>query len=107
MYLALWIKQRNNVYAFHCSDGDNWSEDNRKAIESARKLCEVCNLFGYGEIVPGYYNVGSTIKSELQSKIDNRNFAAISINKKEDVLPALKKLLKKVSDKEIEQEDKN
>jgi sporulation protein YhbH len=87
-----------NVYAFHCSDGDNWSEDNRKAVESAKKLCEVCNLFGYGEIVPGYYNMGSTIKSELQSKIDSRNFAAININKKEDVLPALKKLLEKVSD---------
>lgn len=89
-----------NVYAFHCSDGDNWSEDNKKAIDSAKKLCEVCNLFGYGEIVPGYYNIGSTIKTELQSKIDSKNFAAININKKEDVLPALKKLLDKVSDKE-------
>lgn len=96
-----------NVYAFHCSDGDNWTEDNNKAIESAKRLCEVCNLFGYGEIVPGYYNIGSTIKSELQSKIDSKNFAAININKKEDVLPALKKLLEKVSDKEVEQEGLN
>ncbi len=84
-----------NIYAFHCSDGDNWSEDNKKAVDSAKKLCEVCNLFGYGEIVPGYYSMGSTIKSELQSKIDSKNFAAITINKKEDVLPALKKLLEK------------
>lgn len=97
-----------NVYAFHCSDGDNWSEDNKKAIESAKKLCEVCNLFGYGEIVPGYYNIGSTIKTELQSKIESKNFAAININKKEDVLPALKKLLDKVSDKEdLIQSDKD
>lgn len=86
-----------NIYAFHCSDGDNWSEDNKKAVDSAKKLCEVCNLFGYGEIVPGYYSMGSTIKSELQSKIDSKNFAAITINKKEDVLPALKKLLEKGS----------
>lgn len=92
-----------NIYAFHCSDGDNWSEDNKRAVESARKLCEVCNLFGYGEIVPGYYSMGSTIKSELQSKIDSKNFAAININKKEDVLPALKKLLEKVSDKDVRQ----
>lgn len=84
-----------NIYAFHCSDGDNWSEDNKKAVDSANKLCEVCNLFGYGEIVPGYYSMGSTIKAELQSKIDSKNFAAININKKEDVLPALKKLLEK------------
>ncbi|HEY5583445.1 MAG TPA: sporulation protein YhbH [Ruminiclostridium sp.] len=95
-----------NVYAFHCSDGDNWTEDNKKAIDSANKLCKVCNLFGYGEIVPGYYNVGSTIKSELQSKVNSKNFAAITINKKEDVLPALKKLLEKVSDKDAEQGEK-
>lgn len=87
-----------NIYAFHCSDGDNWSEDNKRAVESANKLCEVCNLFGYGEIVPGYYNIGSTIKNEFQTKIKSKNFAAININKKEDVLPALKKLLDKASD---------
>ncbi len=88
-----------NIYAFHCSDGDNWSEDNKRAVESANKLCEVCNLFGYGEIVPGYYNIGSTIKNEFQTKIKSKNFAAININKKEDVLPALKKLLDKASDR--------
>ncbi len=89
-----------NIYAFHCSDGDNWSEDNKRAVDSANKLCEVCNLFGYGEIVPGYYNVGSTIKNEFQTKIISTNFAAININKKEDVLPALKKLLDKASDRD-------
>ncbi len=89
-----------NIYAFHCSDGDNWSEDNKRAVDSANKLCEVCNLFGYGEIVPGYYNVGSTIKNEFQTNIKSKNFAAININKKEDVLPALKKLLDKASDRD-------
>ncbi len=37
-----------NVYAFHCSDGDNLESDNYEAMKSARDLCEICNLFGYG-----------------------------------------------------------
>lgn len=84
-----------NIYAFHCSDGDNWSEDNNKAIEFANKLCEVCNLFGYGEIVPGYYSSGSTMKSEFQKGVHSKNFAIVTMSKKEDVLPGLKKLLDK------------
>lgn len=84
-----------NVYSFHCSDGDNWVEDNKKTIESAKKLCEVCNLFGYGEITPGYVAIGSTIKAEFQKAITNKNFAIINMTKKDDIVPGLKKILEK------------
>ncbi len=84
-----------NIYAFHCSDGDNWSEDNKKAVELARKLCDVCNLFGYGEIVPGYYSSASTIKSEYHKNINSKNFSIITMTRKEDILTGLKKLLDK------------
>ncbi|MFZ5989905.1 MAG: sporulation protein YhbH [Bacillota bacterium] len=87
-----------NIYAFHCSDGDNWSEDNKRAIELADKLCEVCNLFGYGEIVPGYYSSSSTIKAEYQKNIKRKNFSVITMTKKDDVLPGLKRLLEKEGD---------
>jgi sporulation protein YhbH len=83
-----------NVYAFHCSDGDNWVEDNKKTMEYANKLCEVCNLFGYGEITPGYVAVGSTIKAEFQKNVDKKNFHIITMTKKEDIVPGLKKMLK-------------
>ncbi len=83
-----------NVYAFHCSDGDNWSEDNKRTVEMAQQLCEICNLFGFGEITPGYYSTSSTIRSELEA-INQKNFSMVSINKKEDLYPALKKLLEK------------
>jgi len=82
-----------NIYAFHCSDGDNWVEDNKKAIELAEKLCDVCNLFGYGEITPGYYPSSSTIRAEYQKNIKRKNFSIITMSKKDDVLPGLKKLL--------------
>ncbi|HHV29430.1 MAG TPA: sporulation protein YhbH [Clostridium sp.] len=84
-----------NIYAFHCSDGDNWSEDNKRAVELGQKLCDICNLFGYGEIVPGYYSSGSTIRNEFQKSIKRKNFSIITMTSKDDVLPGLKKLLEK------------
>src|SRR5947199_179547 len=44
---SLW-----NIYAFHCSDGDNFDSDNPAALRTAKELAEVCNLIGYGEIKP-------------------------------------------------------
>ncbi|PAB58459.1 sporulation protein YhbH [Anaeromicrobium sediminis] len=84
-----------NVYAFHCSDGDNWSQDNKKAVESAKKLCETCNLFGYGEIKPGYYSRMSTIKSEFNMNVKYPNFSIVTMSRKEDIVPALRRLLDK------------
>jgi uncharacterized protein len=84
-----------NIYAFHCSDGDNWTEDNKKAVELAARLCEVCNLFGYGEIVPGYYYAGSTVKSEYLKNISADNFVIVTITKKDDIVAGLKRLLEK------------
>lgn len=84
-----------NLYAFHCSDGDNWREDNDKAIKAARKLCETCNLFGYGEIKQAYLSYNSTIKNEFLNKVKYPNFAVVTISRKEDIIPALRGLLEK------------
>ncbi|WP_432402020.1 sporulation protein YhbH [Wukongibacter sp. M2B1] len=84
-----------NVYAFHCSDGDNWREDNNKAVEMAKKLSETCNLFGYGQIVVGGYIPTSSIKSEFLTKVKYPNFSVVTISRKEDIIPGLRKLLTK------------
>ena len=81
-----------NVYAFHCSDGDNWPEDIDKALEKARELCEVCNLFGYGEIKSSW-KADSTMADEF-AVIRAENFISVYIDSKEDIWPAFKKLLK-------------
>lgn len=41
-----------NVYAFHCTDGDNWQEDNPKAFDKYRDLCSISQMVGYCEIKP-------------------------------------------------------
>ncbi len=84
-----------NIYAFHCSDGDNWVEDNEKAVKMAAELCKTCNLFGYGEIQLGYYRPVSKIRSEYISKIKEENFSIVTMTRKEDIIPALKKMLDK------------
>lgn len=83
-----------NLYTFYVSDGDNWLEDNDRAIKAAKEICKVCNLFGYAEIMPDYYTA-STIKSKLLNEIKDSNFNAVSIKVKQDLWSALKILLKK------------
>lgn len=92
---SLW-----NIYAFHCSDGDNWSQDNDAALKAAQELCEVCNLFGYGEIKP--LNSGSYGDSllDLFEKIKAPNFDAVMIENKEDIWPSFKEFLSR--EREIE-----
>lgn len=85
-----------NIYAFHCSDGDNWSEDNPKAIAMAKELCTVGNLFGYGEITTDRV-WDSTISREYARHIKEANFVSVTINKKADVWPAFKRIMEKES----------
>jgi len=81
-----------NIYSFHVSDGDNWNQDNEKAVTSAKKLCEASNLFGYAEIMPyAYY---STIKKKYVDEIHAPNFVVTTIKKKEELWDALKEMLK-------------
>jgi sporulation protein YhbH len=82
-----------NVYTFYVSDGDNWSEDNERALKSGGSLCEICNLFSYAEIMPSSY--GSNIKRIFEDGIKNKNFAVVTINEKRDLWKSLKKILQK------------
>jgi hypothetical protein len=87
---ALW-----NVYAFHCSDGDNFDSDNPAALKAATELAQIANLFGYGEIKPlgeGYY--GSSL-IQFFSQVHEPNFQTVQIQRKEDIWPAFKTFLAK------------
>ena len=84
-----------NVYAFHCTDGDNFEEDNAKAFDMYRELCDISQMVGYCEIKPK----GSTPawQSDSASKL-MKSIEALapklrtsSIVSKEDVWPVFKK----------------
>ena len=85
---SLW-----NVYAFHCSDGDNFDSDNANAVKAAKELCEICNLFGYGEIKPlgSHYYESSML--DMFRRIEADNFQSVLIERKEDIWPSFKAFL--------------
>ncbi len=87
---SLW-----NIYAFHCSDGDNFGSDNAKALETALELCQACNLFGYGEIKPpGSYSGSSSLLDFFSSAVTAENYKSIPIRQKQDIWPAFEEFLR-------------
>jgi uncharacterized protein len=87
---SLW-----NVYAFHCSDGDNFDSDNPAALKSAEELAEICNLFGYGEIKPLGSRYYESSMLNVFRRIQAPNFHTVLIERKEDIWPSFKAFLAK------------
>lgn len=77
-----------NIYPFHFSDGDNWSDaDNRKTVEVLERILPLVNVFGYGEIREGGYT--STLMSAF-GRLHHPRFRMVTIANRQDVYPALK-----------------
>ena len=87
---SLW-----NLYAFHCSDGDNFDSDNPAAMRAAKELSEICNLFGYGEIKPLGSRYYESSMLNVFRRLDAPNFQAVLIERKEDIWPSFKAFLSK------------
>ena len=69
-----------NVYPIYASDGDNWSEDNEKAIEAVKEICEISNMFGYAELLPSTYT--TTMYHKFKKEITSDKFVAVIIKAK-------------------------
>ena len=89
-----------NVYAFHCSDGDNFESDNPATLKAAKELCEVCNLFGYGEIKPLGSRYYESSMLNIFRRLEAENFQTVLIERKEDIWPSFKAFLAKEKIKE-------
>ncbi len=85
---SLW-----NIYAFHCSDGDNFDSDNETALRHAKELAEICNLVGYGEIKPRGTGSYESSMIHLFRRVDSPNFHSLLIERKEDIWPSFKAFL--------------
>ncbi|MBE6071551.1 MAG: sporulation protein YhbH [Clostridium butyricum] len=88
-----------NIYPIYASDGDNWSEDNERAIEAVKKICKISNMFGYAELLPSTYT--TTMYHKFKKEITNERFVPVIIKEKKDLWDALKVMLRK----ELKEED--
>lgn len=86
-----------NIYAFHGSDGDNWAEDNSKALDFTQRLKDKSQMYGFIEIKPTgqqewlSWSGGNTMMKVYTPLIDNK-FKTLLLESKDDIWPAFVKL---------------
>lgn len=85
-----------NIYLFQFSDGDNWGEDNRQALQLLNeKLVPVSNLFCYGQ-VESPYGSGEYMRSlEAVFGTDHEKVVLSDIENKDAIFDSIKKFLGK------------
>jgi uncharacterized protein len=81
-----------NLYPFHFSDGDNFSDDDQRALEVLQQIIPLANIFCYGQ-VEGAYGSGSFLKL-LQEKVpDEEKVLTATIRGQESIYDVLKTFL--------------
>jgi uncharacterized sporulation protein YeaH/YhbH (DUF444 family) len=81
-----------NLYPFHFSDGDNFSDDDERALNLLSEILPLSNLFCYGQ-VETVYGSGSFMKS-IQGRIDgDEKMVVAQIRGRESIFEALQSFL--------------
>ena len=86
-----------NIYSFHCSDGDNWSEDEQKAFEGSKKLKAISQLYSFCEIDPNsessqWRQTDFSRMYEIYKPLADSKFKLLKMTVAKDIWPAFKKL---------------
>ncbi len=87
-----------SIYAFHCTDGDNWAEDNPKAKAAFKELADISQMVSYNEILIGsrsgnnwQEDVNDTAWGSLVS-LQGPKFKMNIIRNSQDIWPVFRKL---------------
>jgi hypothetical protein len=94
-----------NNYVFEFSDGDNWGDDNIRALEFVKKLLPLVRAIGYGEICPEgdfspFFSEEGRLSSVLDKNINRTRFVSMVIKSRDEVFDALKAFFNIDSSKE-------
>lgn len=74
-----------NIYSFHCSDGENWQEDNPRAIDAMQKVINMSQMTAYIQINPAGDMIYGEEMTEVFSPLECDKFKLIKIKEKEDI----------------------
>lgn len=85
-----------NVYLFHFSDGDNWSNDDTELCKEiiTKDFSQKANLFGYGQ-VESKYGSGQFIKDLKDEFTDNEKIICSPIKDRSEIVRSIKDFLGK------------
>ncbi len=83
-----------NIYGFHCSDGDNWTEDHEKCLSETKKLIEKCQVYSFCEIKPDddVFSNGDSATFKNYMSLVGKNFKLLKINSSSDIWLSFKKI---------------
>ncbi len=76
-----------NIYPVHFTDGDNMGSDNSNALSLMKRLVEVSQVVGYGEILRTHY--ATTLMATLK-RISDPKLRLVTIRDRNEVYVALK-----------------
>jgi len=79
-----------NIYAFQCSDGDNWPHDLDKAVNEMQKIIQKSQFVGYCEIEPagGQKWSGASTLDAVYKNICGPKFKTSKVSVKEHIWPS-------------------
>ncbi|QST02132.1 DUF444 family protein (plasmid) [Pontibacillus sp. ALD_SL1] len=84
--------QHYNLFAFHVSDGDNLTSDNKRCVKLLKELCQKCHMVNYVEV--NQYNRQSTLMKPL-STVRHTNMKRVMISSRKDIYKALKQVFRR------------
>jgi uncharacterized sporulation protein YeaH/YhbH (DUF444 family) len=64
----------------------------KRQCKRLKSFVNICNLFGYAEVMPG--TTLSTIKKKYLEEIHHENFVATTMKNKEELWPSLRDMLR-------------
>ncbi len=84
-----------NIYLFHFSDGDNWSNEDTKLCMDllTNEIMPASNQFAYGQ-VESRYGSGQFFKDLLERFPEDERLVATRIAGKDDIYESIKRFFK-------------